>query len=57
MTTEKTSSPALVAIAWLLVGTPLSWGIYKSGLNVVKLFQNAPAPAAAPATPAPTPAK
>ena len=50
----KSSSPALIALAWLLVGVPLGWGIYRSGLNAVKLFQ--PPPATAPAAPAP-PAK
>jgi hypothetical protein len=48
----KKSSAGLIALAWLLVGLPFSWGIYKSGLNVVKLFNPPPAAAAAPATPA-----
>ena len=47
----KTSSPALVALAWLLVGMPLGWGVYRSGQNAVKLFQPPPA-VAAPAQPA-----
>ena len=54
MAHETKSSPALIVLAWLLVGVPLGWGVYKSGLNAVKLFQ--PAPAAS-STPAPAPAK
>lgn len=46
----KSSSPALVALAWLLVGIPLGWGIYRSGLNAVKLFQPSAPTATAPAT-------
>lgn len=52
MTDTKKTSPALIALAWLLVGIPFSWGVYKSGLNVVKLFQPAPAAAVTPAAPA-----
>lgn len=50
MSSETKTNPALIALAWLLVGIPLGWGVYKSGLNAVKLFQAQP-PAAAPATP------
>jgi hypothetical protein len=50
MSDTKPSSAAAIALAWLLVGVPLGWGVYKSGQNAVKLFQ-APPPAA---TPAPT---
>lgn len=49
---EKKTSGALIALAWILVGVPLGWGVYKSSLNAVKLFQAAPPPAAAPAAPA-----
>lgn len=52
----KSSSSALVALAWLLVGVPLGWGIYRSGLNAVKLFQPQPA-VASPAVPSTAPAK
>lgn len=29
---------ALVAVAWVLVGIPLAWGIYKTLQTAVKLF-------------------
>ncbi len=32
------TSPATVALAWLVVGVPLSWGIYKTLLSVGKFF-------------------
>ena len=47
----RPSSPALIALAWIIVGVPLGWGVYKSALNAVKLFQSPP-PAA---TAAPSP--
>lgn len=50
MADVKTSSPALIALAWIIVGVPLGWGVYKSALNAVKLFQPQPA-ATAPAAP------
>jgi hypothetical protein len=50
MAETKSSSPALIALAWIIVGVPLGWGVYKSALNAVKLFQPQPA-ATAPAAP------
>ena len=50
MADVKTSSPALIALAWIIVGVPLGWGVYKSALNAVKLFQPQPA-ATAPVAP------
>jgi hypothetical protein len=47
MADVKTSSPALIAFAWIIVGVPLGWGVYKSALNAVKLFQPQPAVTAA----------
>ena len=44
----RKSSPALIAAAWILVGIPLGWGVYKSALNAAKLFQAQPAVTAAP---------
>lgn len=35
----KGSSPAVIAIAWIIVGVPLGWGVYKSAMNAAKLFQ------------------
>jgi hypothetical protein len=46
----RKSSPAMVAAAWIIVGVPLGWGVYKSALNAVKLFQPQPA-VTAPAAP------
>jgi hypothetical protein len=45
----KKSSPALILLAWLLVGIPLGWGVYNTAINAMKLFQSAPA-MTAPAT-------
>lgn len=50
MTEAKGSSPALIAAAWIIVGVPLAWGVYKSAMNAAKLFQPQPA-ATAPAMP------
>ncbi len=33
-----TSSPAVVALAWLAVGLPLAWGVYKTLVNAAKFF-------------------
>jgi hypothetical protein len=34
----KTSSAASILLAWLLVGIPLSWGVYNTLLSSMKLF-------------------
>ena len=34
-----TTSPILVALAWLFVAIPAGWGIYNTLLNAMKLFQ------------------
>jgi hypothetical protein len=39
----KKSSAATILFAWLLVGVPLSWGVYNTVLNSQKLFQSTPA--------------
>ncbi len=49
--TIRKSSPAAIFLAWLLVCVPLGWGVYNTILNSMKLFQPAPASAAAPAAP------
>lgn len=51
MAETKGSSPILIAVAWIIVGVPLGWGVYKSAQNAVKLFQPAPPAASAPANP------
>lgn len=54
MTDErKKSSPALIAVAWLVVLLPLGWGFNFTLQNAVKLFTNTGAVAAPAATPAP----
>jgi hypothetical protein len=37
-TTVKTSSPALIALAWLVVLIPATWGVYFTVLAAAKLF-------------------
>ena len=32
------SSPVMVALAWLAVGAPLAWGVYKTLMNAAKFF-------------------
>jgi MFS family permease len=34
-----TTNPAVVALAWALVGIPLLWGVYETLLNAMKLFR------------------
>ena len=36
---SKKDYTAQVVAAWLLVGIPLAWGVYKTLLNALKLFQ------------------
>ena len=35
----KKSYTVQVVLAWLLVGIPLVWGVWKTLLNAMKLFQ------------------
>lgn len=59
-THARPSSPALIALAWIVVGVPFGWGVYKSALNAAKLFQSPPAATAAPSpspSTAPAPSK
>jgi hypothetical protein len=41
----KKSSGAVILVAWLIVGIPLSWGVYNTVLSSIKLFQAVPPPA------------
>ncbi len=41
---RTTSSPALVAAAWLLVLVPTGWGLTYTVQNAMKLFTSAPPP-------------
>jgi MFS family permease len=38
-TYAPTTNPVFVVLAWTLVGIPLLWGVYKTLLNAMKLFQ------------------
>jgi hypothetical protein len=49
MTDGKKSSAAVVLLAWIFVGLPLSWGVYNTVRNSMKLFQAAPAQVSRPA--------
>ena len=35
---DSRSSAAAILLAWLLVGIPLSWGVYNTLLSSLKLF-------------------
>ena len=53
MTESPRKSPAwLVALAWIVVALPLSWGLYQSVMKSKPLFA-APAAPTVPAAPAP----
>jgi hypothetical protein len=51
MAAEKKSSPVLILLAWAFVGLPLSWGVYNTVLNSMKLFQAQPATLQPPSAP------
>jgi hypothetical protein len=36
--TERESSPAMIALAWLVVCIPAAWGVFNTVLNAMKLF-------------------
>jgi hypothetical protein len=38
-TAVKSSSPALIALAWLVVLIPASWGVYFTVLKAAALFK------------------
>jgi hypothetical protein len=39
MNEVKPSSPATIALAWLIVCIPAAWGVYNTVLNALKLFR------------------
>jgi len=43
MADEKKSPAALILLAWLFVGIPLTWGVYNTVRNSMKVFK-APSP-------------
>jgi hypothetical protein len=50
--TGKKSSPILIAVAWLIVLVPATWGLTYTVKNAMKIFQ----PGAAPVVPGTAPA-
>jgi hypothetical protein len=44
---HATTSPVLIALAWLFVGVPLAWGVEQTAAKSLDLFR---APAAQPQT-------
>jgi hypothetical protein len=48
----KKSSARMILAAWVLVGVPLTWGVYNTLLNSMKLFQAPTATVPANGTPA-----
>ena len=51
--TVKKSSPALIAVAWLIVTVPAAWGLTYTVQNALKIFSTGATAAPAPAVPAP----
>jgi hypothetical protein len=43
----KKFSPLLILLAWIFVGIPLTWGVYNTVRNSLKLFQSPASPPAA----------
>jgi hypothetical protein len=39
METQQDSGGIKLVLAWLLVGIPLLWGVYRTILNALPLFQ------------------
>jgi hypothetical protein len=37
-TQSTTTSPLVVTLAWLVVGTPLAYGLWQTALKAAKLF-------------------
>ena len=54
LTQVRTSSPALIAAAWIVVLIPAAWGLNYTVGNALKIFQKPAAVAAKPAA-APVP--
>lgn len=42
MSGNRRTRAILILIAWAVVVSPLTWGIYNTALNVAKLFVRAP---------------
>ena len=52
----KRTSPLSIVLAFLVVGVPLGWGLYRSVKNSLPLFTASTEPVAAPTAPAIPPA-
>jgi hypothetical protein len=48
---ERKTSPLALAAAWMVVATPLAWGVYQTVKKSIPLFQ-ASGPTGTPARPA-----
>ncbi|MDQ2925618.1 MAG: hypothetical protein M3R43_08715 [Acidobacteriota bacterium] len=48
----STTSPLLIAAAWLVVLVPTGWGLSYTVQNALKIFDHAPVPAATVTPPA-----
>jgi K+ transporter len=53
----KKSSPALIAVAWVIVVVPTLWGLNYTVQNALKIFAKPTTPASAPAAVPAIPAK
>jgi hypothetical protein len=40
------TSPLVIALAWLVVSIPLGWGVYQSVMNSLPLFRDSSTPRA-----------
>lgn len=38
-TVDRQTSPALIWIAWVIVGLPLAWGVYETVVKASALFR------------------
>ncbi len=50
-TNAKSTSPALIAVAWVVVILPAAWGLRYTVANALKLFTAPAAASAPPSTP------
>jgi len=40
---HSTTNPLLIAVAWIVVGVPLAWGVTQTGKTSFSLFRHPPA--------------
>lgn len=41
---RKTTAPMAIAAAWIVVATPLGWGIYQTAIKALPLFSRSSVP-------------